>query len=34
VGMRERADAVGAHLDVDSRPGQGTRVSVNLEVPQ
>jgi signal transduction histidine kinase len=34
IGMRERADAVGAHLDVESRPGQGTRVSVNLEVQQ
>lgn len=34
IGMHERADALGAHLVVDSRPSQGTRVSVELEVPR
>jgi signal transduction histidine kinase len=34
IGMRERADALGAHLVVESQPGQGTRVSVELEVPR
>lgn len=34
VGMRERADAVGAHLAIDSEPGRGTRVLVELEVPR
>ncbi len=28
VGMRERADAVGAHLDIASAPGKGTTVTV------
>jgi signal transduction histidine kinase len=32
IGMRERADALGAHLVVESTPGQGARVSVQLEV--
>jgi signal transduction histidine kinase len=32
VGMRERADAIGARLWVDSRPGKGTRVIVELEL--
>ncbi len=32
VGMAERADAIGAHLTVDSAPGCGTRVLVELEV--
>ena len=26
IGMRERADAIGAELDIDSTPGEGTRV--------
>ena len=34
IGMRERADALGAHLVVESPPGQGARVSVELEVPR
>ena len=34
VGMHERADTLGARLVVESEPGQGTRVSVELEVPQ
>jgi signal transduction histidine kinase len=33
VGMRERADAVGARLHVVSRPGRGTSVVVELESP-
>ncbi len=31
VGMRERADAVGAKLQLVSRPGRGTSVVVELE---
>lgn len=30
VGMRERADAAGARLDIESRPGRGTTVTVEL----
>jgi signal transduction histidine kinase len=26
--MRERADAIGAHLDIQTEPGQGTQVKV------
>lgn len=33
VGMRERADAINAHLTIDSEPGAGTRVRVEVEVP-
>ncbi len=33
VGMRERADAIGAVLNIDSRPGRGTTIRVTLEVP-
>ena len=29
-GMKERADLVGAQLEIDSQPGQGTRVRVHL----
>ncbi len=32
VGMRERADAIGAELQVDSWPGRGTRIRVKMEV--
>ncbi|MBW8891770.1 MAG: histidine kinase, partial [Burkholderiales bacterium] len=28
VGLREQADAIGAHLRIDSRSGEGTRVSL------
>jgi nitrate/nitrite-specific signal transduction histidine kinase len=28
VGMRERADVIGAHLSIDSTPGAGTTVRV------
>jgi signal transduction histidine kinase len=31
-GMRERAEAIGAQLSVDSRPGQGTTVRLQVEV--
>ncbi len=34
VGMGERADAIGAVLHIDSRPGRGTAVRVTLEVVQ
>jgi len=34
IGMRERADALGAHLLVESQPGHGARVSIELEVPR
>jgi signal transduction histidine kinase len=34
IGMSERADALGAHLVVKSEPGQGARISVELEVPR
>jgi len=30
VGMRERADAIGAHLAIESQPGVGTKVAVEL----
>ncbi|MFZ4515725.1 MAG: ATP-binding protein [Acidimicrobiia bacterium] len=33
VGMRERADAINAHFTIDSEPGAGTRVRVEVEVP-
>ena len=28
--MRERADAIGAQLAIESRPGRGTKVAVEL----
>ena len=31
LGMRERADAIGAHLEVESAPGHGTTVRCRLE---
>ena len=34
VGIRERADAVGAHVTLDSTPERGTTVLVELEVPR
>ncbi|MBI2918258.1 MAG: HAMP domain-containing protein [Chloroflexi bacterium] len=33
-GMRERAELVGARLEIDSRPGAGTRVRVQLPVEE
>lgn len=34
VGMRERARLIGAELEIDSRPGKGTRVSVRVPLEQ
>lgn len=34
VGMRERADAIGARLGVESRPQHGTLIRIDLEVPR
>jgi signal transduction histidine kinase len=34
VGMQERADAIGARLRVETRPGGGTQVIVDLELAQ
>ena len=33
LGMRERADLIGARLDVASEPGHGTRLAVRLATP-
>jgi two-component system sensor histidine kinase UhpB len=33
LGMRERADLIGARFDVESAPGRGTRVSILLPLP-
>jgi signal transduction histidine kinase len=30
--MRERAEALGADLEIESRPGRGTRVEVYWEI--
>jgi len=30
VGMRERADVIGAHIDIESEPGAGTTVRVHV----
>jgi signal transduction histidine kinase len=32
MGMRERADAIGAQLRIDSRLGHGTVIRVEMEV--
>ncbi len=32
VGMRERADAIGAQLEITSTPGRGTTIRISLEV--
>ena len=34
VGMRERAEAIGADLAIDSEPDRGTSIRIDLEVPQ
>ena len=34
LGMHERAESVGAHLTVDSEPGAGTRILVELDIPR
>jgi signal transduction histidine kinase len=31
--MRERAEAIGARLQLDARPGRGTRITVELPPP-
>jgi signal transduction histidine kinase len=33
LGMRERAQRVGAHLEVNSAPGAGTQVRVSMPLP-
>jgi len=33
AGMRERATMLGGHLDIDSAPGQGTRLHVSIPLP-
>jgi len=33
VSMRERCGAIGANFQIDSAPGQGTRVTVSIHVP-
>lgn len=33
-GMRERAELIGAHLEIDSRPGAGTRIRVELPLKE
>jgi two-component system sensor histidine kinase UhpB len=33
LGMRERADLIGSRLEVQSEPGQGTRLAVRLKKP-
>jgi len=34
LGMRERADLLGADLHIESAPGQGTRITVKLDAPE
>ena len=34
VGMRERADAIGAALDIDTAPGRGTTIRCHLRQPE
>jgi signal transduction histidine kinase len=34
VGMRERVELVGGEIDVDSSPGSGTTVAVQIPVPK
>ncbi len=34
LGMRERAKALGGHLEMDSRPGGGTRVLARIPIPR
>jgi signal transduction histidine kinase len=33
VGMRERADAIGAALEIDTAPGRGTTIRCRLRQP-
>jgi len=32
VGLREQADLIGAELNIDSKPGEGTRLTVSLRL--
>jgi signal transduction histidine kinase len=32
--MRERADAIGAEIEIDSRPGTGTSITITWPIPQ
>jgi signal transduction histidine kinase len=32
LGLRERAELIGAELEIESGPGKGTRISVTLPV--
>lgn len=34
IGMQERAGNIGAHLQIHSTPGQGTRVMLDVPIPQ
>ncbi len=33
IGMKERAEGIGANLKVDSLPGEGTRIELHLPFP-
>lgn len=33
LGLYERAELIGAHLEINSSPGQGTHLSINLPFP-
>jgi two-component system sensor histidine kinase DegS len=33
IGMKERAELLNGTLDITSRPGEGTQVTLNLPVP-
>jgi len=33
IGMKERAEGIGADLEVDSKPGQGTRITIHIPQP-
>ena len=32
LGMRERADAIGATLDIETAPGAGTTIRIRMEI--
>jgi signal transduction histidine kinase len=34
VGMRQRAERVGAEIGIASQPGEGTRVTVRVALPE
>src|SRR5581483_11436209 len=33
LGLHERSELIGAHLDIRSAPGQGTQVTIRLPIP-